>query len=51
MLEKKHKISQTLHLGTEFEYTRLVDKKNNPVDPFVHNLDITKMKDLEKAMK
>jgi len=38
-------------LGTEFEYTRIVDKKNIPIDPFVHNMDITKMKDLDKVTK
>lgn len=48
VLENKHKIKQQLHLGTEFEYTRQVDKKNNPVDPFVPKFDITKMKNLDK---
>ena len=48
MLENKHKIKQQLHLGTEFEYTRSVDKKGNPVDPFVPKFDITKMQNLEK---
>ena len=48
MLENKHKIKQQLHLGTEFEYTRSVDKKGNPIDPFVPKFDITKMQNLEK---
>jgi len=48
VLENKHKIKQQLHLGTEFEYTRSVDKKGNPVDPFVPKFDITKMQNLAK---
>ena len=48
VLENKHKIKQQLHLGTEFEYTRQVDKKGNPVDPFVPKFDIMKIKDLTK---
>ena len=51
MLENKHKIKQQLHLGTEFEYTRFVDKKGQCIDPFVPKFDITKMKDLEKVTK
>lgn len=46
VLENKHKIKQLLHLGTEFEYTRNVDKKAQPVDPFVPKFDIMKAKDL-----
>lgn len=51
VLENKHKIKQQLHLGTEFEYTRFVDKKGQPVDPFVPNFDIMKAKDLNKELK
>jgi len=50
VLENKHKIKQLLHLGTEFEYTRNVDKKNQPVDPFVPKFDIMKAKDLNKEL-
>lgn len=35
-------------MGTEFEYTRNVDKKGNPEDPFVPKFDIMKIKDLSK---
>ena len=35
-------------MGTEFEYTRNVDKKGHPVDPFVPKFDIMKAKDLNK---
>ena len=48
MLENKHKIKQELHLGTHFEYTRLVDKKGHPIDPFVPKFDIMKATDLSK---
>jgi hypothetical protein len=51
VLENKYKIKQQLHLGTEFEYTRFVDKKGQFIDPFVPKFDITKMKDLEKVTK
>jgi len=40
-----------LHLGTEFEYTRLVDKKGQPIDPFVPKFDIMKIKNLDKETK
>lgn len=50
-MENKHKIKQQLHLGTEFEYTRFVDKKGQPIDPFVPNFDIMKAKDLNKELK
>ena len=50
VLENKHKIKQLLHLGTEFEYTRNVDKKSQPVDPFVPKFDIMKAKDLNKEL-
>ena len=48
MLENKLKIKLQLHLGTEFEYTRLVDKKGQKIDPFVPKYDIMKIKDLSK---
>lgn len=51
MLENKHKIKQQLHLGTDFEYTRFVDKKGQPIDPFVPKFDIMKAKDLGKEYK
>lgn len=38
-------------MGTEFEYTRFVDKKGQFIDPFVPKFDITKMQDLEKVTK
>lgn len=38
-------------MGTEFEYTRFVDKKGQPVDPFVPDFDILKAKDLNKELK
>lgn len=47
-MENKHLIKKQLHLGTEFEYTRSVDKKGNPVDPFVPKFDIMKITDLTK---
>lgn len=51
MLENKLKIKMQLHLGTEFEYTRLVDKKGQPIDPFVPKFDIMKIKNLDKETK
>ena len=39
-----------MHLGTEFEYTRFVDKRGKPVDPFVPKFDIMKAKDLQKEL-
>jgi len=40
ILEKKLRIKQQLHLGTEFEYTRLVDENGKNVNPFVPKFDI-----------
>lgn len=40
-----------LHLGTEFEYTRIVDEKGKPIDPFVPKFDIMKIKDLNKEVR
>ena len=37
-------------MGTEFEYTRFVDKRGNPIDPFVPKFDILKVKNLEKEL-
>lgn len=51
VLENKLKIKLQLHLGTEFEYTRLVDKKGQKIDPFVPKYDIMKIQDLAKEGK
>ena len=51
VLENKLKIKMQLHLGSEFEFTRLVDKKGVPVDPFVPKFDIMKITDLNKETK
>jgi hypothetical protein len=51
VLENKLKIKLQLHLGTEFEYTRLVDKKGQKIDPFVPKYDIMKIQDLGKDIK
>lgn len=40
-----------LHLGTEFEYTRLVDMKGKKIDPFVPKYDIMKIQNLQKDVK
>jgi hypothetical protein len=40
VLEKKMKIQEELHLGTEFEYTRHTDNDGNIQDPFVPKFDI-----------
>lgn len=40
-----------LHLGTEFEFTRIVDEKGKSVDPFVPKFDIMKVKDLQKEVR
>lgn len=40
-----------LHLGTEFEYTRLVDMKGKKIDPFVPKYDIMKIQNLQKDIK
>lgn len=50
-MENKLKIKLQLHLGTEFEYTRLVDKKGQKIDPFVPKYDIMKIQDLSKDVK
>jgi hypothetical protein len=51
VLENKLKIKLQLHLGTEFEYTRLVNQKGQKVDPFVPKYDIMKIADLSKEVK
>ena len=45
VLEKKLKIKTELHLGSEFEHTRFIDPLGNPVDPFIPQFDIMKVKD------
>lgn len=45
-MEKKLKIKEELHLGSEFEYTRFVDSNGQTVNPFVPSFDIKKVKDL-----
>jgi hypothetical protein len=40
VLEKKMKIQEELHLGTEFEYTRHTDENGKIQDPFVPKFDI-----------
>jgi hypothetical protein len=51
MLVKKYQITQHLHLGTEFEYTRFVDKKGNCIDPFVPQSNVsTLQRALEKLL-
>lgn len=47
VLEKKLKIKEELHLGSEFEYTRFVDSNGQTVNPFVPSFDIKKVKSLE----
>lgn len=51
VLDKKSKIKELLHLGTEFEYTRTVDETNKIIDPFVPKFDITKVKDFSREIK
>jgi len=51
ILENKIKIKKTLHLGTEFEYSRTVDDTGNIVDPFVPKFDLTKVRDLNKEVR
>ena len=51
MLENKLKIKLQLHLGTEFEYTRLVDKKGQKIDPFFPKYDMMKIKELSLEIK
>lgn len=51
VLEKKLKIQEELHLGTEFEYTRHTDEKGKIQDPFVPKFDIVKIKNLESEKK
>lgn len=46
VLEKKLKVKTELHLGTEFEQTRFVGDDGLPIDPFVPQYDIMKVKDL-----
>ena len=40
-----------MHLGTEFELTRFVDKKGKQVDPFIPTFDIMKVKNFAKEKK
>jgi hypothetical protein len=47
VLENKLKVQTELHLGTEFEHTRIVDEKGAVVDPFVPAFEITKVKNLD----
>ena len=47
VLEKKLQVKSLLHLGTEFEHSRFIDKKGKTVDPFVPAFNIQKVKDLE----
>lgn len=51
VLEKKLKIKEELHLGSEFEYTRFVDSNGQTVNPFVPSFDIKKVKNLETQRK
>lgn len=51
VLEKKSKIKELLHLGTEFEYTRIIDETGKSVNPFVPKFDITKINDFEEEIK
>lgn len=51
VLEKKMKIQEELHLGTEFEYTRHTDNDGNIQDPFVPKFDIQKIKNLDREKK
>ena len=46
VLEKKLKVKTELHLGTEFEQTRFVGDNGQPIDPFVPQYDIMKVKNL-----
>lgn len=50
VLENKLKIKQQLHLGTEFEYTRVTESTGEPIDPFVPKFDIIKIQDLGKEV-
>jgi len=50
-LEKKLKIKEELHLGSEFEYTRFVDSNGQTVNPFVPSFDIKKVKNLEQQRR
>lgn len=43
VLEKKLKVKTELHLGTEFEHSRLVGEDGKNVDPFVPAFDIMKV--------
>jgi Ca2+-binding EF-hand superfamily protein len=50
VLEKK-KIKELIYLGTEFEYTRIIDENGKIINPFVPKFDITKVKDFSKEVK
>lgn len=50
-MRNKNKIKELLHLGTEFEYTRMIDDDGKVIDPFVPKFDITKVKDFSKEIK
>jgi len=51
VLEKKLKVKTELHLGTEFEQTRFVAQDGRPIDPFVPQFDIMKVKNLVTEKK
>ena len=40
-----------MHLGTEFEYTRIIDETGKSVNPFIPKFDITKIKDFKEEIK
>lgn len=51
VLEKKLKVKTELHLGTEFESTRFIGLDGKPIDPFLPQFEIMKVKNLAAEKK
>ena len=50
VLENKLKVKQVLYLGTQFEYSRMVDEEGKIQNPLIPKFDLTKVKNLEKEI-
>ena len=51
LLNSKVKMADLLHLGSEFEYTRITDDEGKPIDPFEVRVNLLKDTDLSKVLE
>ena len=51
LLKSKAKMADLLHLGSEFEYTRITDDEGKPIDPFEVRVNLLKDTDLSKVLE